>query len=181
MASNTTTHRNPLVWLITGCSSGFGTEFVRQLLSLGDLVIATARNTSKLQHLQQIPHSPNQLALLQLDVTASQDFLNATIIEATNIHGRIDVLVNNAGYVALGGWEDLGYEGFVKQFETNVFGSVKVTNAVLPHMRERKSGTLVFVSSLSGWKGDGFCGAYGGSKFAVEGMYFLFLTARGIT
>ncbi|KAK3396811.1 hypothetical protein B0T20DRAFT_356544 [Sordaria brevicollis] len=164
------TQPNQLVWLITGCSSGFGAEFVRQLLSSGDLVIATARNTAKLSHLQEIPHSENQLSLFQLDVTHSQESLNATVAEAIKVHGRIDVLINNAGYVAFGGWEDLGYKGFVKQFETNVFGVLKVTNAVLPHMRKRKSGSLVFISSSAGWKGMHFAGGYVGSKFALEGM-----------
>ncbi|KAK3345686.1 hypothetical protein B0H65DRAFT_494879 [Neurospora tetraspora] len=156
-----------LVWLVTGCSSGFGLEFVLQIIARGDYVIATARDLSKHGVMQL---SFDDVPLLQLDVTASQESLNEKIAEAIKIYGRIDVLVNNAGYVALGGWEDLGYDGFVKQFETNVFGLLKVTNAVLPQMRERRSGTLVFMSSLSGWKGDEFCGAYAASKFAVEGM-----------
>ncbi|KAJ4411001.1 hypothetical protein N0V85_003874 [Neurospora sp. IMI 360204] len=161
-----------LVWLITGCSSGFGLEFVYQIMARGDYVIATARDLSKVADLPIFAplQSLHEVSLLQLDVTASQESLNETIAEAIKIYGRIDVLVNNAGYVALGGWEDLGYDGFVKQFETNVFGLLKVTNAVLPHMRERRSGTLVFMSSLSGWKGHEFCGAYAASKFAVEGM-----------
>ncbi|KAJ4386952.1 hypothetical protein N0V85_007884 [Neurospora sp. IMI 360204] len=174
MSRSTTTQprANALVWLITGCSSGFGVEFVKHILVRGDCVIATARDLSKPQmaHLSVVAQAQHDVSVLQLDVTASQESLNETIADAIKIYGRIDVLVNNAGYVALGGWEDLGYDGFVKQFETNVFGLLKVTNAILPHMRGRRSGTLVFMSSLSGWKGDGFCGAYAGSKFAVEGM-----------
>lgn len=177
MASDTNTQPDSLVWLITGCSSGFGIEFVRQILDRGDRVIATARNPSKVANHPSLPQADDNLSLLPLDVTASQHSLNETIAIAIKMYGKIDVLVNNAGYVALGGWEDLGYDGFVKQFETNVFGLLKVTNAVLPHMRERKSGTLVFISSLSGWKGDGFCGAYGASKFAVEGSFLPFPSA----
>lgn len=167
-----------LVWLVTGCSSGFGLEFVLQIIARGDYVIATARDDYVIATARDLSkHGVMQLSfddvpLLQLDVTASQESLNEKIAEAIKIYGRIDVLVNNAGYVALGGWEDLGYDGFVKQFETNVFGLLKVTNAVLPQMRERRSGTLVFMSSLSGWKGDEFCGAYAASKFAVEGLFF---------
>jgi NADP-dependent 3-hydroxy acid dehydrogenase YdfG len=166
------TNTGQLVWLITGCSSGFGEEFINHILARGDCVIATARDLSKIGNLSAMAQAQHDVFVRQLDVTASQESLNETNADAIKIYGRIDVLVNNAGYVTLGGWEDLGYDGFVKQFETNVFGLLKVTNAVLPHMRGRRSGTLVFKSSLSGWKGDGFCGAYGGSKFAVEGLLF---------
>ncbi|KAK3493492.1 hypothetical protein B0T13DRAFT_403286 [Neurospora crassa] len=163
---------NSLVWLVTGCSSGFGLEFYLNIKARGDYIIATARDLSNpnMTHYMQISLTEENVSVYQLDVTASQEILNGIIAEAIKIYGRIDVLVNNAGYVALGGWEDLGYDGFVRQFETNVFGLLKVTNAVLPHMRERRSGTLVFMGSLSGWKGNEFCGAYAGSKFAVEGM-----------
>lgn len=176
MSHNNTTKKqapaNSLVWLVTGCSSGFGLEFYLNIKARGDYIIATARDLSSpnMRHYIQVSQTEDNVSVLQLDVTASQEFLNGIIAEAIKIYGRIDVLVNNAGYVALGGWEDLGYDGFVKQFETNVFGLLKVTNAVLPHMRERRSGTLVFMGSLSGWKGNEFCGAYAASKFAVEGL-----------
>lgn len=176
MSHNNTTKKqgpaNSLVWLVTGCSSGFGLEFYLNIKARGDYIIATARDLSNpnMRHYIQVSQTEDNVSVLQLDVTASQESLNGIIAEAIKIYGRIDVLVNNAGYVALGGWEDLGYDGFVEQFETNVFGLLKVTNAVLPHMRERRSGTLVFMGSLSGWKGNEFCGAYAGSKFAVEGM-----------
>jgi NAD(P)-dependent dehydrogenase (short-subunit alcohol dehydrogenase family) len=79
-------------------------------------------------------------------------------------------LVNNAAYIAIGTWEDLSYEDWVAQFDTNVFGTIKVTKAVLPHFRERKRGATVFISSLSGWIGHAGCSAYAGSKFALEGI-----------
>jgi NADP-dependent 3-hydroxy acid dehydrogenase YdfG len=93
-----------LVWLITGCSSGFGHEFVTQILARGDLVIATSRNVDKIRHLEQ-----PRVSLQQLDVTDSQESLDETISKAISIHGRVDVLVNNAGYIATGSWEDLRY------------------------------------------------------------------------
>jgi len=94
----------PLTWLVTGCSSGFGEEFVRQISSRGDNVIATARNIDKIKHLEK----PGQVDIRQLDVTDTQESLNDIVKKAIHIHGQIDVLVNNAAYVALGGWEDLG-------------------------------------------------------------------------
>ncbi|KAK0633845.1 hypothetical protein B0T14DRAFT_420008 [Immersiella caudata] len=154
-----------LVWLITGCSSGFGEAFISEILSRGDLVIATSRNTTKIAHLAQ----PG-VSLSQLDVTDTQASLNKIISTAITIHGRIDILVNNAGYIAVGSWEDLSDEDLRSQFDTNLFGPAKLTRAVLPHFRARGSGTLVFMGSRSGWYGDPFCGAYAGSKFALEGM-----------
>ncbi|OBS20356.1 hypothetical protein FPOA_06728 [Fusarium poae] len=154
-----------LVWLVTGCSSGFGSEIVHQILSRGDKIIATARNSTRIE-----PLASQGAAVLELDVTDTQASIDQTIAKAISIYGRIDVLVNNAGFVAAGSWEDLSYEDFVSSFETNVFGPIKVTRAVLPHMRARKSGTMVFISSLSGWVGHQFTGAYAGSKFALEGV-----------
>ncbi|RFN54482.1 hypothetical protein FIE12Z_1270 [Fusarium flagelliforme] len=154
-----------LVWLVTGCSSGFGSEFVKQILSRGDKIIATARNSARIE-----PLASQGAAVLELDVTDTQDSIDQTIAKAISIYGHIDVLVNNAGFVAAGSWEDLSYDEFVSSFETNVFGPIKVTRALLPHMRARKSGTLVFIGSLSGQVGHPFTGAYAGSKFALEGV-----------
>ncbi|KAM0547497.1 hypothetical protein ACHAPJ_010370 [Fusarium lateritium] len=154
-----------LVWLITGCSSGFGAEFVRQILSRGDKVIATARRLSSIESL-----ASQGAATLQLDITSSQETIDQIIAHAIIIYGHIDVLVNNAGFVSSGSWEDLRYEDFLASFETNVFGPIKTTRAALPHLRERKSGTMVFISSLSGWVGHQFTGAYAGSQFALEGL-----------
>lgn len=93
-----------LVWLITGCSSGFGEQFVHSILARGDKVIATARKIDKIQHLQQAGAT-----ILQLDITDKQQQIRDTIAAATRIHGKIDVLVNNAAYIAIGTWEDLEY------------------------------------------------------------------------
>ncbi|KAF2024069.1 NAD(P)-binding protein [Setomelanomma holmii] len=142
----------PLVWLITGCTSGFGKHFVHQILARGDKVIATG------------------VDVLQLDVTDTQQSLDATMAKTIGIHGRIDVLVNNAAFIQAGAVEDLEHEDWLAEFDTNVFGVIKVTKALLPHFRTRKAGTMVFISSRSGWVGDPFVPAYLGSKFALEGI-----------
>ncbi|KUL91622.1 hypothetical protein ZTR_01365 [Talaromyces verruculosus] len=155
----------PLVWLVTGCSSGFGWAFVKQILQRGDLVIATARRVDSLQPLKDAG-----AAVLQLDVTSTQETLNVIITDAIAVYGHIDVLVNNAGYIAAGAWEDTPDAEIRANFETNVFGVLKVTKAILPHFRQRRSGTSVFISSRSGWCGDPFVGPYSGTKFALEGL-----------
>ncbi|KIW06126.1 hypothetical protein, variant 2 [Verruconis gallopava] len=106
---------------------------------------------------------------MRLDVTDEVQSINSAIEKAISIHGRIDVLVNNAAYVTIGLVEDLRHEDYLAQFNTNLFGTIKVTQAVLPHFRQRRSGTLLFLSSLSGWIGHPGCSAYAGSKFALEG------------
>jgi NADP-dependent 3-hydroxy acid dehydrogenase YdfG len=93
-----------LVWLVTGCSSGFGSEIVHQILSRGDKIIATARNSTRIE-----PLASQGAAVLELDVTDTQASIDQTIAKAISIYGRIDVLVNNAGFVAAGSWEDLRY------------------------------------------------------------------------
>ncbi|KAI1102879.1 NAD(P)-binding protein [Jackrogersella minutella] len=154
-----------LVWLITGCSSGFGELLTYQVLSRGDLVIATSRKLDKIAHLRQAG-----AFTLELDVTHPQHGISDTISKAIDVYGRIDVVVNNAGYIVTGGWEDVEYDQLFAQFDTNVFGAFKVTRVVLPHLRERRSGTMVFIGSLSGWHGHAFVGPYAGSKFALEGL-----------
>ena len=93
-----------LVWLITGCSSGFGEHFVSSILARGDKVIATARNLEKIKPLEQAG-----AATLQLDITDSQESIDHTITKAISVYGRIDVLINNASYVSIGVWEDLTF------------------------------------------------------------------------
>ncbi|RTE71140.1 hypothetical protein BHE90_014465 [Fusarium euwallaceae] len=153
----------PIVWLVTGCSSGFGRIFAQQILSRGDHVIATARRVETLDDLNKAGAS-----VMKLDVTDDQDIITAIVQKAMSIHGRIDVLVNNAGFILGGAWEDLSQ--FRQAFETNVFGVLKVTKALLSHFRERRTGTNVFISSLSGFHGYEFNAGYSGTKFALEGM-----------
>ncbi|MCJ1244246.1 hypothetical protein MMC30_001444 [Trapelia coarctata] len=152
----------PLTWLVTGCSSGIGEKFVHALLARGDQVIATARNAS--ERLQ--PLKDAGAAILDLDVTASQTVLDAKVKEAIAIYGRLDVLVNNAGYLEVGAVE----ERFLSQFSTNFFGVLKTTGAVLPHFREKRSGTAVFIGSIAGVSADLGGGPYCSSKFALEGL-----------
>ncbi|TVY82485.1 putative oxidoreductase [Lachnellula suecica] len=154
-----------LTWIITGTSSGFGEIFVKQILARGDKVIATARSLSKIQHLKDAGAST-----LELDVTAPQSVLDAKSKEAIAIYGRIDVLVNNAGYCGLGTLEDVNHETWVQQYNTNVFGAVDVTRAFMPHFREKKAGTVIFVGSIAGWAGSAAAGPYCSSKFALQGI-----------
>jgi NADP-dependent 3-hydroxy acid dehydrogenase YdfG len=92
------------IWLITGCTSGFGEQFVHDILARGDKAIATGRSLSKLSHLEN-----EGAAILQLDITDTQESIRDTIAKAVTIYGRIDVLVNNASYISIGTWEDLEY------------------------------------------------------------------------
>lgn len=156
----------PLVWLVTGCSSGIGSQFIHSILARGDKVVATARSLSKIHYLERLGAS-----VLSLDVTHPESSIHGTIAAALRIYGHIDVLVNNAAFISIGRWEDLEYEDWVQQFDTNLFGTIKVTKALLPHFRARRKGTMVFIGSLSGWIGHSGCGAYAGSKFALEGKF----------
>jgi NAD(P)-dependent dehydrogenase (short-subunit alcohol dehydrogenase family) len=154
-----------LVWLITGANSGFGAEFVHQILARGDKVIATGRNPAKLAGL-----SNTKAHLLKLDVTSPLEELQAIAKEAASVHGRIDVLVNNAGYIEMGTIEETTPEKTFQQFNTNVFGLLNVTRAILPYMRERRSGTIVNIGSVGGWQGGAGAGLYCATKFTVAGL-----------
>ncbi|KAI9740781.1 MAG: hypothetical protein M1818_004746 [Claussenomyces sp. TS43310] len=156
----------PLVWLVTGCSSGFGEQFVHNILARGDKVIATGRNAAtRLQHL-----GATGAAILDLDVSISQAELNEKVEEALKIYGRIDVLVNNAGYIESAPVEELGHERLLKSLHTNLFGPVNLCRAISPHFRSKRSGSLVFIGSQAGWKGDPGAAAYCAGKFAQEGI-----------
>ncbi|ATZ58120.1 hypothetical protein BCIN_15g05690 [Botrytis cinerea B05.10] len=153
----------PQVWLITGTTSGFGAEFVKNLLSRGDKVIATARNTSKIVHLEK-----EGAAVLKLDLESEQAEFNKQAEAALAIYGKIDVLVNNAGYSHFGTIEEDKREDWVKQFQTHVFGTIGVARAFLPHFRQQKAGTIVFIGSTAAWQGIPTLGAYCGSKSAIQ-------------
>ncbi|KAG0645473.1 putative oxidoreductase [Hyphodiscus hymeniophilus] len=152
-----------LVWFVTGCSSGFGEAFVHSILARGDKIIATARNDSKLDTLRAVGAQ-----ILQLDITASQEQLDSCIKDALAIYGHIDVLVNNAGYLDLGTLEEMKHDRWLAQLATNLFGTINVTRSLMPHFRERKSGVVVFIGSMAGWKGEAVAGAYCSSKAALE-------------
>ncbi|OQD73629.1 hypothetical protein PENDEC_c014G02742 [Penicillium decumbens] len=154
---------SPQVWLITGTSSGFGTEFVKAAIARGDKVIATARNIDRIAHLKDIG-----AAIMQLDVTAPQDELDRKANEAISTYGRIDVLVNNAGYTQFGTVEESTHDEWFAQFNTNVFGALNTTRSFLPHMRSNKSGTIVFIGSMIAWDGLPAVGPYCASKAAIH-------------
>ena len=157
----------PRVWLVTGCSSGIGREVARAALEAGDCVAATARDVAKLREL--VEAHPARAVALTLDVTDGAEVSRA-VSDAERRFGRIDVLVNNAGYGYLAAIEE-GEDAEVRAlFETNFFGTVAMLKAVLPGMRARRSGHVVNVSSMAGLVANPGTGYYSSSKFALEGM-----------
>ncbi|KAI1099461.1 hydroxybutyrate dehydrogenase [Jackrogersella minutella] len=152
-------------WLVTGCSSGFGQEFVRQLSSMGDQVIATGRNAAtRLKHLEE-----TGAAVLDLDVTAGQAEIEKKFQEALQIYGNIDVIVNNAGFIQCGAVEEITQEDLQLSIDTHLHGPMNLTRAALPHYREKGSGWLVYMNSQSGFVGEPGATGYCASKFALEG------------
>ncbi|RYC65835.1 hypothetical protein CHU98_g407 [Xylaria longipes] len=153
-------------WLITGCSSGFGELFVRQLRDSGHNVIATGRNAGeKLAYLADTGAS-----ILGLDVTAPAAEIEAKMSHAWSLYpGGIDVVVNNAGYIMSGAVEELTQEETEHVFRTNFHGPMNITRALLPHLRAKGHGTLCFMSSQAGWHADPGASAYCATKFALEG------------
>jgi NAD(P)-dependent dehydrogenase (short-subunit alcohol dehydrogenase family) len=162
----------PPVAFVTGASSGFGLLVSVALASEGYRVLASMRdldNRGRLEAAAKEAGVTDRIEIVQLDVT---DFSAAeTVIQdVIDRYGQIDLLVNNAGYAAGGFTEELAVEEWQRQFETNFFGLVAVTKAVLPSMRERRSGKIVNISSISGRIGFPSMGPYVASKFAVEGF-----------
>nr|WP_299339621.1 oxidoreductase [Allomuricauda sp.] len=157
---------NSTVWFITGASSGFGKSLAQHAIEKGYKVVATARRQEKLKELQAT--APDQVLPLQMDVTQRKEVKQA--IEKTIAHwGKIDVLINNAGYGIVGALEETPEDELRKQMETNFFGAVAVTQEALPHMRKERSGAVVNMSSMGGNMSFGGFGAYSASKFALEG------------
>jgi len=149
------------VVVITGASSGVGQSTARLLSQTGYKVFGTSRNPATVAAI------PN-VKMLALDVT-SDDSVAACVKAVANGAGRIDVLVNNAGYELAGALEEISIEEAKAQFETNFFGVVRMVKAVLPYMRQQKQGQIINVSSLSGVSSIPFMGIYSASKFALEG------------
>jgi NAD(P)-dependent dehydrogenase (short-subunit alcohol dehydrogenase family) len=153
------------VWLVTGAGRGMGVDIARAALAAGHAVVATGRIPEKVA--EAVGRSDDLLAV-KLDVTDPAD-ARAAVQAAVQRFGRIDVLVNNAGNFYAGFFEEITAGDFRAQIETNLFGPVNVTRAVLPVMRARRSGVVVTISSTAGVVGQEFCTAYAASKFAVEG------------
>jgi NADP-dependent 3-hydroxy acid dehydrogenase YdfG len=167
MTTSKETSQAGKVWFITGASTGFGYDLAEYLLSAGATVVATARKPEALDALTA--KYPKTSLKLAMDVT-KQEQVDEAIKSALTWFGRIDVLVNNAGYGMVGAIEESQPSEFGPMFETNVFGLVRVTQAVLPQMRARKSGHIVNLSSIGGLVGLAGFGMYNATKFAVEGL-----------
>ncbi len=153
------------VWFITGAGRGMGVDIARAALAAGNKVVATGRNTDTVT--KAIGQSDN-LLVVKLDVTSPAD-AKAAAQAAVERFGRIDVLVNNAANFYAGFFEEITPEDFRAQVETNLFGPMNVTRAVLPVMRAQRSGLVVQISSTAGFNGGEFVSAYAASKFGIEG------------
>lgn len=159
--------QNALVWLITGCSTGFGRELAKLVLARGDKAVVTARRPEEIRDLVE-GHEDSALAL-KLDVTDAAE-VKQVASEAEKRFGQVDVLINNAGYGYLSAVEEGEDDAVRKLMETNFFGLVEMTKAILPGMRQRKTGHIVNVSSIGGlvsFAATGYCHA---AKYAVEGL-----------
>ncbi|OBZ65297.1 putative oxidoreductase YusZ [Grifola frondosa] len=156
-----------LVWVITGTSSGIGRSLTLAALKRGDRVIATARKSS----VAQLADLKAQGAdVLELDVTDSFENIKAIAQKAVAIHGRVDVVVNNAGYAIIGAIEEHTPEESLQQFNTNLFGALNVARAFLPYLRERKTGTIIFIGSITAWSPSPSFGLYAATKYAIRGV-----------
>jgi NAD(P)-dependent dehydrogenase (short-subunit alcohol dehydrogenase family) len=158
---------NDRVWLITGCSTGFGRELVRAALADGGRVMATARRPETLADLAD--RADGRVSTAALDVTDPAS-VDAAVKATLAVFGRIDVLVNNAGSMVLGAVEEVTMEDLRGQLEVVFFGAAAVTKAVLPLMRAQGGGTIVQMSSLGGVKTYPGYGAYHAAKYALEGL-----------
>jgi NAD(P)-dependent dehydrogenase (short-subunit alcohol dehydrogenase family) len=155
------------VWFITGASSGFGKLLAEYLCKLGANVVVTARNVDTLSEFTT--KYPGNSLILSLDVTKPDSIAKAHD-DALAHFGRVDVLVNNAGYGVTGAIEEVSDREFMPMFETNVFGLIHVTKAFLPEFRKQRSGNIVNISSIAGLVGSPGWGYYNATKFAVEGL-----------
>jgi len=158
------------VWFITGASRGLGRAFTRAALAAGDRVAAASRTLTTPEPLEpEATEHGDRLLALPLDVT-DRAAVHDAVEQAVRHFGRLDVVVNNAGFLAYGAVEEFGEAEARAQLETNFFGPLWVCQAVLPHLRAQRSGHIVQISSIGGLGGFPFTGLYSASKFALEGM-----------
>jgi NAD(P)-dependent dehydrogenase (short-subunit alcohol dehydrogenase family) len=155
------------VWLITGANSGFGRAITENAVAAGDVVIATARRVATLDDL--VAAHPDQVEALPLDVTELAG-IDATVQDIVSRHGQLDVLVNSAGRSHVGAAEETTDAELRALFEVHLFGPAALIRTVLPHMRHRRSGAIVQLSSLGGQLSYAGFSAYSATKFALEGM-----------
>ena len=154
-------------WFITGVSTGFGKHLAELALRNGDKVAATFRQQAQADEFTR-SHQPNGVGLLA-DVTNEAQVQQA-VADAIQALGHLDVVVNNAGYGSLGPIEEVSDAEVQRQFDVNVFGPLRVLRAVLPHLRERRSGHILNITSIGGLRTFPGVGIYHGSKFALEGI-----------
>ena len=157
----------PFVWLISGCSTGFGREIAISALEAGDIVAVTSRNTEDVRDICN--KYPSTSVALNLDVTYTDQIIEC-VRKVISKFGRIDVLVNNAGYGYLSAIEEGEGEEVSKLFNTNFFGALELTKQVLPVMRNQKFGRIINNSSQAGLMANPGTGYYSASKFALEGL-----------
>lgn len=154
-------------WLVTGSSRGFGRALCEAILDAGDNLLATARDPDQLAGLGD--GRPGKLATARLDVTSEED-ATAAVATAITAFGALDILVNNAGYGDVGSVEDTPIDSFRRQIDTNLFGTILMTKAVIPHMREQRRGHIVQLSSVGGRVGAPGRAPYSTAKWGVEGF-----------
>jgi NAD(P)-dependent dehydrogenase (short-subunit alcohol dehydrogenase family) len=159
--------KNQKVWFVTGASTGFGFEISKAAVAGGDKVVATVRNNPE-QLAGSLDHHPD-LLIVVMDVTEESGIKEA-VKKAIARFGRIDTLVNNAGYGFLGAIEEATDAEVKQQYNTNVFGVLNVIRAVLPSMRKLRSGHIINVSSLFAFTARPAWALYGSTKFAIEGI-----------
>lgn len=161
------TESNTPVWLITGCSTGFGRELARAVLDRGFRAVVTARDPDSVTDL--VAGREGQAIALKLDVTNRED-VESAVRQAEQSFGRIDVLVNNAGIGYFGAVEESEESEVRRMFEINVFGLARMIHVVLPGMRKRRSGHIVNIASIGGLRAFPGVGYYNATKFAVVGL-----------
>ena len=155
------------VWFVTGSSSGFGRALVLEALARGDRVVATARSPEVLEDLRE--QAPDRVLLVRLDVTQPEQVRESVRLALARF-GRIDILVNNAGFSILGALEETSDEELRATMELMFFAAVATTREVLPHMRERRSGTIVQITSVAALSTAPGFGPYCAAKHALEGL-----------
>jgi len=164
------------VWLITGSSRGLGRELAKAVLAAGDRLVATARKAQDLRDL--VSQYGDRVRAVPLDVT-DPAAARAAVAAATSAFGRLDVVVNNAGYANVNSIEDVAEDDFRAQIETNFFGVVNVTRAALPVLRAQRDGHFIQISSIGGRMGSAGLAAYQSAKWAVGGFSEVLLKEVG--
>ncbi len=158
---------NKRIWLITGCSTGFGRELAKVVSENGEMVIGTVRKEEQIAELQGL--NKDLIRGIVLDVQ-DQSSIDGARQLLENEFGRVDVLVNNAGYGTIGSIEETTEREIVRQFDVNVYGAIRMIKLALPFMRKQRSGHILNITSIAGLNGFPGIGIYNGSKFALEGI-----------